>query len=270
VASPQNPTDFSPLVTAFTNPLETLANWTQTELPSIGCNPSESKVLVLNFRMPEGVNEALGVQLADELSSAADSTNRLVLIPVLDRVLLKTYLRVGPTNLSMFQTNQQISRLANDRGACAVVAGKAERIEGNTFRLFVRMISAKNNNLAATTEITVNSRIPPLEMPLETINFSGGRMSRGRVSPACFYMPNPPYTEEARAAKFEGVILFDAFVQADGSVGNVKILESPGLGLNEQVLKAMSAWKCSPVIEGGEPRSTHVQFEINFRLPENQ
>jgi hypothetical protein len=114
------------------DPIRALAGWTQAKLPSIGCDPASSKVVVLNFRMTEGVNEGVGVQLADELSSAAGGTNGIE-IPMLDRNLLKTYLRVGPKDLSMFRTDQEISRLANGRGACAVVTAKAEKIEGNTY-----------------------------------------------------------------------------------------------------------------------------------------
>jgi periplasmic protein TonB len=128
------------------------------------------------------------------------------------------------------------------------------------------MLSAKTYSLAATTEITVAVRVPPVTLPSETVNYSGARWARGPASPSCFYMPNPAYTDEAKAAKFEGLILVGAVVQADGSVGNLQILKSPGLGMNEQVLKTMSVWKCIPAIENGIPLSTKVQFEINFHL----
>jgi protein TonB len=101
---------------------------------------------------------------------------------------------------------------------------------------------------------------------------SGGRSAKtnpgvGTSNPTCYYMPNPPYTKEARKAKFEGVVLVSAIVATDGTLTDVKIVKSQGLGLDEQILKTMKKWKCKSATNvNGEHVPTKVQFEVNFRL----
>jgi Gram-negative bacterial TonB protein C-terminal len=57
-----------------------------------------------------------------------------------------------------------------------------------------------------------------------------------RFGPTCYYMPMASYTKEAKKAKFEGVVLAAATVMPDGTLSDLKILKSPGLGLNDNSL----------------------------------
>jgi protein TonB len=79
-------------------------------------------------------------------------------------------------------------------------------------------------------------------------------------------MPNPPYTEEARAAKFEGVVIADGIIMPDGKIQSVRIVKSPGLGLERSVLSTMKTWKCKPAKHEGRPVAVRMPFEIIFRL----
>src|ERR1035438_8391851 len=101
---------------------------------------------------------------------------------------------------------------------------------------------------------------------------SGGSSAKtnpgaGTSNPTCYYIPKPPYTKAARKAKFEGVVLVSAIVAADGTFTDVKIVKSPGLGLDEQVLETMKKWKCKSATNvDGEHVPTKIQFEVRFRL----
>jgi len=80
-------------------------------------------------------------------------------------------------------------------------------------------------------------------------------------------MPNPPYTQKARDAKFSGAVLVNAIVELDGKITHVRILKSPGLGLDDSIRNTMEKWKCSPAVDSnGKPVRLIVPFEINFRL----
>jgi protein TonB len=80
-------------------------------------------------------------------------------------------------------------------------------------------------------------------------------------------MPNPPYSEEARKAKYSGVVLVDAVVAVDGRVTEPRILKSPGLGLDDVTLATMKTWRCRAGLgPSRRPVPTEVQFEVNFRL----
>jgi periplasmic protein TonB len=89
----------------------------------------------------------------------------------------------------------------------------------------------------------------------------------GVGSPSCFYMPNPPYSEEARKAKYSGVVLVDAVVTVDGRVTEPRVIKSPGLGLDDTTVNTMRTWRCKAALgPNGRPVPTRVQFEVNFRL----
>lgn len=100
---------------------------------------------------------------------------------------------------------------------------------------------------------------------------TGGGAFRAGVngvgSPSCFYMPNPPYSEEARKAKYSGVVLVDAVVTVDGQVTRPRVIKSPGLGLDDTTVQTMKTWRCKAALgPNGRPVATQVQFEVNFRL----
>jgi TonB family protein len=100
---------------------------------------------------------------------------------------------------------------------------------------------------------------------------TGGGAFRAGVngvgSPSCFYMPNPPYSEEARKAKYSGVVLVDAVVTVDGRVTEPRVIKSPGLGLDDTTVQTMRTWRCKAALgPNGRPVPTRVQFEVNFRL----
>ena len=88
--------------------------------------------------------------------------------------------------------------------------------------------------------------------------------------PTCTYTPNPAYSQEARAARFSGTVLVEAVVQLDGSLGNIRVLKSPGLGLDENVVETLKKWKCRPPIgPKGKPIPVIVPFQVNFKSLEN-
>jgi TonB family protein len=100
---------------------------------------------------------------------------------------------------------------------------------------------------------------------------TGGGVFRAGVNgvgtPTCFYMPNPPYSEEARKAKYSGTVLVEAIISVDGKVTPQRVIRSPGLGLDENTLQTMKTWRCKPATgPNGKLVPVLVPFEVNFRL----
>jgi TonB family protein len=84
---------------------------------------------------------------------------------------------------------------------------------------------------------------------------------------ACSYMPNPPYTKEAKAAKFQGAVRVDVIIRPEGNLTDLRIMNPAGMGLDESVLQTLKTWKCKAAIgPEGKPLPTRVTIEINFRL----
>jgi periplasmic protein TonB len=100
---------------------------------------------------------------------------------------------------------------------------------------------------------------------------TGGGAFRAGVNgvgmPTCYFMPNPPYSDEARKAKYSGVVLVDAVVTVDGKLTNLRVVKSPGLGLDESTINTMRTWRCKPAMgPSGKPVPVQVPFEVTFRL----
>jgi TonB family protein len=80
-------------------------------------------------------------------------------------------------------------------------------------------------------------------------------------------MPGPPYSKEARGAKFQGVLLAEATVMVDERVTSVRIVKSPGLVLDDAVIKTLRRWICKPAIgPSGKLVPVKITFEFNYRL----
>lgn len=76
----------------------------------------------------------------------------------------------------------------------------------------------------------------------------------------------PQYTQEARAAWFEGTITLMVVLGADAQVKNILVLESPGYGLTEGAIEATRRIKFEPAIKDGKPVSTTVIIDYHLKL----
>lgn len=100
---------------------------------------------------------------------------------------------------------------------------------------------------------------------------TGGGMFRAGVNgvgqPACIYCPNPDYSDEARKAKYQGSVLLDVIVTADGRVIDPRVLKGPGLGLEEKAISSVKNWRMRPATgPNGKPVACRVNIEVVFRL----
>lgn len=100
---------------------------------------------------------------------------------------------------------------------------------------------------------------------------TGGGMFRAGVNgvgkPECIYCPDPEYSDEARKAKYQGTVLLDVIVTADGRVLDPRVIKGPGLGLEEKAMAQVKNWKMRPAVgPNGKPVNCRVQIEVLFRL----
>lgn len=98
---------------------------------------------------------------------------------------------------------------------------------------------------------------------------TGGGVFRigGNVSqPLCLYCPDPEYSEEARKAKYQGVVVLWAIVDENGRARDVRVQKSLGLGLDEEAVRAVQNWRFKPAERGGKPVPVYMTIEVNFHL----
>jgi protein TonB len=102
---------------------------------------------------------------------------------------------------------------------------------------------------------------------------SGGGMGGGPYRPGSGITPpaivkevKPDYTEEARRHNVEGEVVLEIVVQRDGSVGEVKLIDGLGGGLNDRAIAAVRQWRFSPARRLGQPVDVIVEVAVEFRL----
>jgi len=76
----------------------------------------------------------------------------------------------------------------------------------------------------------------------------------------------PEFSEEARKAKYSGVVVLQIEVDTNGKARRVRVVQSPGLGLDKKAVDAVLQWRFMPGYQDGKPVVTGATVEVNFRL----
>ncbi|MGO9262116.1 MAG: TonB family protein [Bryobacteraceae bacterium] len=92
------------------------------------------------------------------------------------------------------------------------------------------------------------------------------KMASGVSAPVLLYKVEPEYTEEARAAKYQGTVLVYVEVGPNGLAHNMQVVRGLGLGLDEKAIEAVSKWRFKPGQKEGQPVTVQATIEVNFRL----
>jgi TonB family protein len=88
----------------------------------------------------------------------------------------------------------------------------------------------------------------------------------GVTAPALLYKVEPEYSEEARKAKYQGVVVLYVEVDPSGKAVNPRVVRSLGLGLDEKAIEAVRKWKFRPGYKDGKAVTVAATIEVNFRL----
>jgi protein TonB len=89
----------------------------------------------------------------------------------------------------------------------------------------------------------------------------------GVKPPEVLYKPLPYYTEEARKARAEGIVLIQAVVRKDGTVDSFKVIRGLGFGLDESAINTIATkWRFKPGTLNGRPVDVQANIEVTFRL----
>jgi periplasmic protein TonB len=102
---------------------------------------------------------------------------------------------------------------------------------------------------------------------------SGGGTGGGPYRPGSGITPprvlrevKADYTETARQRGLTGEVVLEIVVRRDGSVGDVKVLQGLGLGLDDRAIAAVRQWRFTPAERLGVPVDVLVEVGVEFRL----
>ncbi len=76
----------------------------------------------------------------------------------------------------------------------------------------------------------------------------------------------PQYTEVARKARIEGMVIIEAIIDQNGNVTDARILKGLPLGLDQGALDAVKRWKFRPGTLNGQPVPVIWTLTVNYRL----
>jgi hypothetical protein len=251
-------------------------------LGSVNCRgKKDCAILVPDFVSPEGYSSSYGTHLADEL--AAEFARQRSSIPVVDRALLEKHLQVlkqerVPAGLE--RSPSMMRWLGQQVNASLVLVGVIEGYNSDSVKLSAHFLSVKDEKLHSSNagaalplpvspaELAAVDPLPPLPPPPATVNgepvYRAGKEGVGM--PKCHYMPNPPYTDQAREFRLSGSLVIEGIVDKNGTIRHFRVVRGLPFGLNEMSARTMTTWKCDPATFEGQPVSTYVPFEITFRL----
>jgi protein TonB len=99
-------------------------------------------------------------------------------------------------------------------------------------------------------------------------NYGGGirKIGGGVSSPELIFKVDPEFSEEARKAKFMGIVLVNLIVDQNGNPQNVHVLRGVGMGLDQKAVEAVKQYKFRPAKEGGKPVAVELNVEVDFQI----
>jgi TonB family protein len=100
---------------------------------------------------------------------------------------------------------------------------------------------------------------------------SGGKgvsagAEQSETPPRAIYSTELEYTEEARAAKLQGMCVVRMVVGVDGKPSNVVVVKKLGMGLDEKAVEAVKKWRFEPGRKYGRPVPTYLTVNLEFKI----
>jgi periplasmic protein TonB len=100
--------------------------------------------------------------------------------------------------------------------------------------------------------------------------FGGGayRPGNGVTQPRLIREFKPNYTADAMRAKIQGIVMLEAVVMTDGSVGQVRVTRSldPTFGLDQEAERTVKKWLFAPGTRLGQAVPVLIEIEMSFTL----
>ena len=91
-------------------------------------------------------------------------------------------------------------------------------------------------------------------------------IGNGIAPPKPVFKPEPEYTDEARAAKYEGTVVLAVEINSEGIAQNIRVIRGLGFGLDQNAIDSVSKWRFQPATKDGVPVTVQANIEVNFRL----
>ncbi len=109
--------------------------------------------------------------------------------------------------------------------------------------------------------------LPRPRQSVRTIGASNDSDSILSCHPPLVTRVQPVYSPEARARDIEGTATVSMIVSEDGVPRDLSVKQSPGFGLDEKAIEAVSQWRFRPIVSGGKAIAVPAEVSVSFKLP---
>ncbi len=96
--------------------------------------------------------------------------------------------------------------------------------------------------------------------------FSMNRSAEPIRAAQVIYQPEPEFSDEARKARFQGSVILMIDIGTDGKAHNVRLVQGPGLGLEEKAMEAVLKWRFRPAMQGSKAVVTSARVDVFFHI----
>jgi TonB family protein len=259
--------------------LDSLAFRVTDKIKKLNREHYSSKVLVFDFMGESGEkNSLLGTLLADRFTDMLRRHSNGM--DILDRDLLKNYLKKLQTDVKDLDTNSVYLQIAEDLGATDAIRtdlseGEKQQIKISMQRLgrdrqfyeAAQFLLSKDLEEILVKPAPSNYRDPDTIPPEAGVILMGSKHIEGVDSPHCISCPDPSFTNAAREAKFkDGTVIISAVITTNGEVTSVYVVKGLPFGLTERAVTQAMDWKLTPAMKDGQPVAVRVDIEFTFRL----
>lgn len=91
-------------------------------------------------------------------------------------------------------------------------------------------------------------------------------VGNGTSPPRPTYTPEPEFSEEARHARFQGIVVMKVVVSKTGNIVRIKLEKPLGKGLDENAMEELKSWRFEPATRNGQPVAVEMHIEVSFNL----
>ncbi|MBZ5504907.1 MAG: energy transducer TonB [Acidobacteriia bacterium] len=85
-------------------------------------------------------------------------------------------------------------------------------------------------------------------------------------APVATFTPEPAFSEEARRAKYQGVVILSIIVDQAGKISRIRLERPLGMGLDENAMEGLKVWRFKPATHNGQPVPVEMNIEVAFNL----
>lgn len=108
------------------------------------------------------------------------------------------------------------------------------------------------------TSLPVSEKPPAPLIPVPVYELSSTPTFKTKIEPV--------YPDNARKAEIEGVVQLEVLIDARGRVRKVKVIKTPGYGLEKAAISALSRSKFNPGKVNGKPVPVKIKIPYRFVL----